>query len=197
MKPFSEACEENKQPILQVIEPLFREARTLLEIGSGTGQHAVYFAAAMPGLSWQTSDCAENLAGIRAWLAEANLDNLPEPVELDVQGLWPEQTYDAVFSANTTHIMSWSAVEHMFQGVGRSLKSGGVFALYGPFNYRGAYTSESNRRFDRWLQTRDPHSGIRDFEALEALAKEQGLIFFEDVEMPVNNRILIWRRLPA
>ncbi len=197
MKPFSEACEENKQPILQVIHPLFQAVRSLLEIGSGTGQHAVHFAAAMPGLTWQTSDCAENLPGIRAWRAEAGLDNLPEPIELDVQGRWPEQTFEAVFSANTTHIMSWPQVEAMFQGIGRILQPGGVFALYGPFNYRGDYTSESNRRFDQWLHARDSQSGIRDFEALEALALEQGLSFSADIEMPVNNRILVWRRLPA
>ncbi|MET0065121.1 MAG: DUF938 domain-containing protein [Candidatus Thiodiazotropha sp.] len=194
MKPFSEACEENKQPILQVIQPLFREARSLLEVGSGTGQHAVHFAAAMPQLTWQTSDCAQQLPGITAWLAEAGLENLPEPIELNVQGRWPDRSYDAVFSANTTHIMSWSAVERMFLGIGRILNPGGLFALYGPFNYQGSYTSESNRRFDRWLRGRDPQSGIRDFEALDKLARAQQLGFVDDVEMPVNNRILVWRR---
>ncbi len=194
-RPSSEACEENKQPILRVIQPLLQEAETLLEIGSGTGQHAIHFAAAMPDLIWQTSDCLENLPGIRAWLEYARLGNLPDPILLDVSGSWPETQFDAVFSANTTHIMSWPEVERLFEGIQRVLKPGGLFLLYGPFNYAGQYTSESNRRFDQWLHARDPRSGIRDFQALNGLAERQGLGFTEDIEMPVNNRILVWHRL--
>ncbi|MEW8026130.1 MAG: DUF938 domain-containing protein [Candidatus Thiodiazotropha sp.] len=194
MKPYSEACDENKAPILQVLLRLFRDIRTVLEIGSGTGQHAVHFAAAMPHLTWQTSDIDENHPGIRAWLQEAALPNLRNPIGLDVGAVWPAEEYDAIFSANTTHIMSWPEVQRMFEGIGQVLKRGGCFALYGPFNYQGGYTSESNRRFDQWLKSRDSLSGIRDFEALNELADLNHLVFSEDVGMPVNNRILVWRR---
>jgi SAM-dependent methyltransferase len=193
MKPFSEACEENKVPILQVLLRLFRGRQRVLEIGSGTGQHAVHFAAAMPHLIWQTSDLVENHPGICAWLEEAALVNTREPISLDVSSDWPLTTYDGVFSANTTHIMSWPEVERMFEGIGRVLKPQGCFALYGPFNYQGGYTSESNRNFDQWLKSRDPLSGIRDFEALNQLAASNRLVFDQDLEMPVNNRILVWR----
>ncbi|MES9894254.1 MAG: DUF938 domain-containing protein [Candidatus Thiodiazotropha endolucinida] len=194
MKPYSEACDENKGPILEVLLRLYRDVQTVLEIGSGTGQHAVHFATAMPHLTWQTSDMEENHPGIRAWLREAALPNVRNPIGLDVSRAWPAGEYDAIFSANTTHIMSWPEVELMFQGVGQVLKRGGCFALYGPFNFQGGYTSESNQRFDQWLKSRDPLSGIRDFEMLDELAASNHLIFSEDVEMPVNNRILVWYR---
>jgi hypothetical protein len=194
-RPFSQSSEENKEPILHVIGPLFAGARTLLEIGSGTGQHAVYFAAAMPHLRWQASDRRENLAGIRLWREKADLANLPPPLELDVTGdAWPEQVYDGVFSANTAHIMSWNEVQAMFSGVARVLRSGGCFALYGPFNYGGRYTSDSNERFDAWLKAQDQRSSIKDFDALDALARGLGLLLVADHTMPVNNRTLVWRR---
>jgi cyclopropane fatty-acyl-phospholipid synthase-like methyltransferase len=193
MKPFSEACEENKQPILAVLERLFADVHQVLEVGSGTGQHAVYFADALPHLTWQTSDLPKHHAGIRAWLAEAALSNLKAPIALDVGGVWPDQRFDAVFSANTSHIMSWPQVEQMFRGIGQTLESGGRLALYGPFNFGGNYTSESNVRFDHWLQEMDPNSGIRNFEDLDDLAGSNGLTFVEDILMPVNNRILVWR----
>jgi cyclopropane fatty-acyl-phospholipid synthase-like methyltransferase len=192
-KPFSEACEENEAPIRAVLATYLADARTLFEIGSGTGQHAVAFAAAFPWLTWQTSDVADNLPGIRLWIAEAGLPNLPPPLTLDVTGTWPDGRYDAVFSANTAHIMSQPQVEAMLRGVPRALARGGIFALYGPFNYGGDYTSESNARFDRWLKARDPASGIKDFENLDALAREGGLALVRDHEMPVNNRTLVWR----
>ncbi len=193
-KPYAESCDQNKAPILAVLRRLFAQSERVLEIGSGTGQHAVHFAAAMPHLVWQTSDRAENHAGIRAWLDEAGLSNTRYPLDLDVRGPWPDPAYDAIFSANTVHIMGWSEVEWLFQGIGNVLETGGCFALYGPFNYNGEYTSESNRRFDSWLKQRDPLSGIRDFNDLDRLAESQGLGFEEDIEMPVNNRILVWRR---
>jgi cyclopropane fatty-acyl-phospholipid synthase-like methyltransferase len=194
-KPFSQSCEENKEPILHVIGPLFAGARTLLEIGSGTGQHAVYFAAAMPHLRWQASDRRENLAGIRLWREEADLANLLPPLQVDVIGdAWPEQIYDGVFSANTAHIMSWDEVQAMFTGVARVLRPGGFFALYGPFNYGGRYTSHSNARFDAWLKAQDPRSSIKDFDALDALAQRLGLLLAADHTMPVNNRTLVWSR---
>ncbi len=193
-KPFSEACEENKRPILDVLKRLFRNVERVLEVGSGTGQHAVFFAQSLPHLFWQTSDREENHPSIHAWLEESSLSNTGSPIGLDVTGKWPEQTYDGIFSANTTHIMSWSEVEQFFSGVGRVLETGGCFALYGPFNFGGQYTSDSNRRFDTWLKQRDPQSGIRNFEGLNRLASQQGLVFQEVIAMPVNNRILVWRR---
>jgi cyclopropane fatty-acyl-phospholipid synthase-like methyltransferase len=193
-KPYAESCEENKAPILAVLNRLFADVHSVLEIGSGTGQHAVHFAAAMPHLIWHASDVAEHHPGMHAWLDEAALPNTRDPIDLDVRGNWPEETYDAVFSANTAHIMSWPAVEALFAGIGKVLAEGGCFALYGPFNYNAQYSSESNRRFDVWLKQRDPLSGIRDFADLNRLAEAQGLKFEEDIEMPVNNRILVWRR---
>ena len=195
MKPYSEACEENKQPILEVLQRLFAHSGRVLEVGSGTGQHAVYFAAALPHLYWQTSDRLEHHEGICAWLAERSLPNTGWPIDLDVGGRWPQQSYDGVFSANTTHIMSWPEVGRFFQGVGQVLQAQGRFALYGPFNFAGEYTSESNARFDVWLKARDPQSGIRNFEDLDVLAASQGLAFEEDIPMPVNNRILVWRKI--
>lgn len=194
-KPFSQACENNKRPILAVLEGAFAQAGSVLEIGSGTGQHAAFFAGALPWLAWQPSDRAENLPGIRSWCDAAGLSNLRSPLELDVEAApWPVEAADAVFSANTAHIMSWTAVERFFAGVGTLLPPGGVFCLYGPFNYGGRYTSASNAQFDAWLKERDPLSGIRDFEALEALASRAGLVFAADNPMPANNRTLVWRK---
>jgi cyclopropane fatty-acyl-phospholipid synthase-like methyltransferase len=195
MKQFSEACEQNKSPILDVLREIFRDTRRVLEIGSGTGQHAVHFARHLPHLHWQTSDLRDNHPSIDAWLAESSLVNLAAPLELDVtSGNWPQQTFDGVFSANTTHIMHWPAVCDMFAGIGRLLEAGGVFCLYGPFNYHDAYTSPSNARFDAWLKNRDPGSGIRNFEDLDALAQDCGLRLRDDFEMPVNNRLLVWTK---
>jgi len=195
-KPFSPACENNKEPILRILRESFVAVQRVLEIGSGTGQHAVYFGAHLPYLIWQTSDLPENHPGILAWLEEAALPNVRPPLSLDVsQDDWGVTSVDGVFSANTTHIMSWPQVAAMFAGVGRVLMPGGVFCLYGPFNYQGRYTSESNARFDEWLKQRDPLSGIRDMEALSELAERQGLILKADHAMPANNRTLVWQKL--
>jgi len=195
MKPFSESCEQNKQPILAVLREALTDARAVLEIGSGTGQHAVFFARELPYLSWYTSDRLEYHPGITAWLEEARLANVHGPAELDTrQREWPGVEVDAVFSANTAHIMDWPAVEAMFAGVGRLLPAGGLFCLYGPFNYGGRHTSESNERFDAWLRARDPASGVRDFDDLDALARAAGTDLQRDYEMPANNRTLVWRK---
>lgn len=194
-KPYAPACDRNRDPILAVLRAHFAGHSRVLEIGSGTGQHAVHFAAALPWLSWQCADVADNLPGIRLWLDEAALPNTPPPLALDVRGAWPEAAYDAVFSANTLHIMGWAEVERFFAGIDRVLASaGGVLAVYGPFNYGGSYTSDSNRDFDAWLKARDPRSAIRDFEAVDALARGIGLEPVADVAMPANNRMLVWRR---
>lgn len=195
MKPFAESCKQNRGPILTVLRQLLRGRCHLLEIGSGTGQHAVYFAAAFPELRWQTSDRAENHPGIHAWLADGGPANAIAPLELDVTHQpWPLPlgSVDAIFSANTAHIMGWDGVEAMFAGVSEVLIENGLFILYGPFNYHGRYTTEGNARFDAWLKSRDPQSGIRDFEALVQLGKDNGLRLYHDFAMPANNRILVW-----
>jgi cyclopropane fatty-acyl-phospholipid synthase-like methyltransferase len=196
VKPFVESCERNRAPILEVLRVELAGKSRLLEIGSGTGQHAVYLAPEFPGLVWQTSDVVGAHADIRAWLVEAGLANVLPPLKLDVcKDDWPSERYDAVFSSNTAHWMSWPEVECLFSGVGKVLQLGGVFCLYGPFNYQGEYTSVSNARFDRWLKARDPSSGIRDFEAVDELAREAGMTLRKDHEMPANNRTLVWSRL--
>lgn len=194
-KPYSPACERNREPILGVLRQHFAERRHVLEIGSGTGQHAVHFAAGMPWLTWQCSDMADNLLGIRTWLDDAGLANTPAPLALDVQtGPWPARRFDAAFSANTLHIMGWPAVQDFFRGLDATLAADATLVIYGPFNDDGAYTSDSNRAFDGWLMARDPRSGIRDAAAVDALARAIGLRRVDDVAMPANNRCLIWRR---
>jgi SAM-dependent methyltransferase len=197
-KPFSPSCEENKQPILEVIAPKLASSGSVLEIGSGTGQHAVHFAAAMPQLRWQCTDIEPHLPGIRLWIEEAALPNLPEPRALDVDGEWIEPFralgFDAAYSANTAHIMSLAQVEGMFSGLGALLPSGGLFLLYGPFSVDGQHNSESNALFDCSLRLRDPLSGVRDLRELERFAAAAGLALEAEIAMPVNNRTLVWRR---
>lgn len=193
-KPYSESCDQNRTPILDVIRPLLERSRLLLEIGSGTGQHAVYFAENLQHLIWQTSDRVEYLPGITMWLEEANLENLRLPVELDVtDSKWPDNEFDAIFTANSVHIMSWSEVESLFSGVGERLSAGGVFIIYGPFNYNHRYTSESNQQFDQWLKSYNPLSCIKNFEDIETLALQAKMRLLDDIQMPANNRILVWK----
>jgi trans-aconitate methyltransferase len=191
-KPFAPACERNRQPILDQLQTIFAEVDSVLEIGSGTGQHAVFFAQHLPHLQWQPSDRAENLAGIAAWCSEVQLPNLRMPIELDIDKPWPLQTVAAVFTANTLHIMNWRQVQIFFKELARHMVGGSVLAVYGPFNYNGRYTSESNAQFDQWLKMQSPYSAIRDFEAVDALAKGAGLTLVADQEMPANNRLLHW-----
>ncbi len=195
-KPFSPACERNRGSILEVLRVHFADRKRVLEIGSGTGQHAVHFAAAMPWLTWQCSDRAEHLPGIGMWLDASALPNTPEAIALDVDAFDVPaiRNYDAVFTANTLHIMSPAQVETFF-AVANMLSDSRDTTLvaYGPFNYGGGYTSESNRAFDGWLKARDPHSGIRDLEAVDALARAQGFKRADDIAMPANNRCIVWR----
>ena len=195
MKPYAESCDINKDPILDLLKEVFADRRQVLELASGTGQHAVHFARALPHLTWQTSELEQNHAGIQLWLDEAQLANVFAPLHIDANDEhWPAGHYDAIFNANTVHILSWPEVEKLFSGMGRALNSGGILCLYGPFNYGGKFTSESNARFDVWLKSRDPRSGVRDFEALNALAIREGMTLLKDVEMPINNRTLLWQR---
>ena len=199
--PYSEACERNKEPILAVLRRYLAEtAGLVLEIGAGTGQHAVHFARHLPQLTWQPTDQAEELATLTARVGFEGPCNLLPPLELDVADRrWPcdSDSVDAVFSANTLHIMDWKHVQALFRGVGRVLRPEGLLIVYGPFRYSGQYTSHSNHAFDDVLRRRDPASGIRDFEAVDALAAAQALALVEDVAMPANNQTLVWRKASA
>jgi hypothetical protein len=198
-RPWSSASDNNKEPILRVLRSWLADRHAVLEIGSGTGQHAVYFAPQFPHLVWQTSDLEPAHTGINAWMRECPADNLRAPVVLDVERgikmqLGSQTAIDAVYSANTAHIMGWPAVCAMFSGVGELLPAAGLFLLYGPFSENGQHTSAGNRAFDKQLRASDPAMGIRDIPALDDLATQAGLTLVGDEAMPVNNRILIWRR---
>ncbi len=194
-KPYSQSCDQNKQPILSVIEPLFSSSSEILEIGSGTGQHAIYFAGKMPHLRWHCSDCSAYIEGIKQWLDEYDVANVPAPFVLDVSDSdWPVLPFDAIFTANTIHIMHPQDVKNLMKGAGGLLKEGGDLIIYGPFNYDGSYTSASNESFDRWLKNKDPLSGIKNFEDIVSLAKINGMRLCHDYEMPENNRILHFKK---
>ncbi len=199
MKPFAESCVQNQAEICNVLDTLLTEKKHVLEIGSGTGQHAVYFAKQLPHLLWQTSDQEQYHQGINLWLDEAGLDNIIAPIKLDVsKDSWPQpnptRIIDVLFSANVVHIMAWDKVIDYFNFGAKLLQKDGLFILYGPFNYNGNYTSESNANFDLWLKSRDSESGIRDFEALDQLANQNNLFLKHDIEMAANNRILCWAK---
>ena len=194
--PFSSAAERNRQPILEVLRELLPGEGTVLEIGSGTGQHAVFFAQNLPGLTWQATDREENLAGLEArFLAEGN-DRILPLLNLDVlSDPWPGRSYDAAYSANTAHIMSWEAVIAMFAGVGAHLAGGTRFCLYGPFNIDNRFTSPSNAQFDAHLREQDPQMGIRDMDAVENLANLHRMKLEQKVAMPANNFILVFQKM--
>ncbi len=193
--PFSAACERNREPILAVLRKHFAACRKVFEIGGGSGQHAEYFAAALPWLTWQSSERAANLAGLRARLDRSAPANAPAPIPFDVNdAVWPANGYDALFTANTLHIMSWPEVERLFARLDTLLAKTATVVVYGPFNYAGRFTSASNATFDAALKARAPHMGIRDFEAVDQLAHGAGLRLVEDIAMPANNRCLVWSR---
>ena len=194
-KPFSQACDNNKTAIFEVLRDYLTDPANLLEIGSGTGQHGVFFAENLPQVQWQTSDLEENHAGILAWMSDYTGQNLLAPFVLNVADeRWNIEEYDAVFTANTAHIMSWPQVESMVRGVAECLSPSGVWIIYGPFNYDGQFTSDSNARFNDWLQAQAPYRAIRDFEALRDSANAEGLALIEDRAMPANNRCLVFRK---
>ena len=193
-KPFSAACARNQDAILEVLRERFAHSRHVLEIGSGTGQHAVHFAAALPHLVWQTSDVPAHLGGVRQWLDEAALPNTPQPLSFDINGAAPAGRFDAVFTANTLHIMGWSEVQRFFALLPGVMTDDALLVVYGPFNYRGEFTSASNAAFDASLRAADPRRGIRDAEAVDALARSAGLVMVNDQAMPANNRCITWGR---
>ena len=201
MKPYSGACDQNREPILSVLQALISTElsgtaqHSLLEIGSGTGQHAVYFGEKLPEVLWQCSDQQQYHDGIQSWLDEAALKNVLKPLSLNVsQDSWPDTQYDMLYCANVMHIMHWQNVVDLFQHGANCIKKGGLMVCYGPFNFAGQYTSASNAQFDQSLRMRDPHSGIRNFEDLEELADKASLSLIKNYEMPANNRILVWQK---
>lgn len=191
-KPFSQACENNKQPILAVLQQAFSETKEVFEIGSGSGQHAVFFAQHLSHLTWKTSDLLINQPGINQWLDEYQLTNLQRPITLDLNTPWSINKVDGIFTANTLHIVSWPLVINFFTEVALHLAENGILCIYGPFNYQSKFTSSSNANFDLWLKNRDKASGIRDFEAIEQLALSANLSLVADNAMPANNRLLVF-----
>ena len=194
---FSPACERNKGPILAVLKEWLPAHAQVLEIGSGSGQHAAFFCQQIPGLTWQTSERQESLMDLQAQL-EAQSPTLPPAIALDVTdaGQWPRQGFDAVFSANTCHIMSAAAVPHLLAGASRVLRPGGLLLLYGPFHDGGVHTAASNLSFDAHLRNLDPAMGVRDALELKQQALAAGLEPLDDVAMPANNRTLIFSAGP-
>jgi len=193
--PCSDACERNKAPILAILENLLAAPGLVLEIGAGTGQHAVHFARHLPYLEWLPTDRGEWLDALRERVRREGPSNLRAPIELDVKSNgWPIESADTVYSANTLHIMAWPEVEAFFRGVGRTLAPRGRLAVYGPFRFEGNYTSASNAEFDAYLRRHDAASGLRDFEAVDALAAAVGLQLAANYAMPANNQLLAWRK---
>lgn len=194
-KPFSQACENNKQPILDILNSAFTNQKHVLEIGSGSGQHAVYLAKNLPTITWQTSDLLINHLGINQWIDDFYTPNIKRPIVVDLAQDHPLlDKVDTIFTANTLHIISWPLVQNFFKLVEDQLPSEGILCIYGPFNYQGEYTCESNENFDIWLKKRDKDSGIRDIEAVCQLATKSGLSLKEDIAMPANNRILVFNK---
>ncbi len=193
IKPYSQACENNKQVILDSIRREFAAGGVVLEIGSGTAQHVTHFAEALPNIRWQPSDVQENLSAVLAGLADCTLPNISAPLALDVaKAQWPVRQVDGIFTANTLHIVPEGYVDSFFRGVKRTLRPGGKLCVYGPFKYQGEFTTPSNARFDQWLKERNPLSGVRDFEQVNAWARDAGLRLLADHAMPANNQLLVW-----
>ena len=198
-KPISEACLRNQAPIAAALKTLLPDATRLLEIGSGTGQHAVFCAGELPHVIWQPSDLAQHHKGMKLWISEAALNNVLAPLVLDVDQEWPDfdsiQKIDHVFTANTVHYIAHESVENMFSGISRLIPVGGLFMMYGPVNVNGEFTSEGNARLDEWLKTCvNPLAGIKDLASIERLAKDQGLALIDNLAMPANNRLLIFQK---
>lgn len=194
--PVSQACLRNQQPIAEALEGILPKYSVVLEIGSGTGQHAAHITARMPDITWQPSELTTRIASINAWRLRSGRPNFLPPLVLDVsQDLWPVKQVDAVFAANVIHYISWSRVRAMMAGIGRVLRVGGQACFYGPFNYNREFTSEGNRQLDAWLKADvNPEAGIKDFEQVVLAARREKLKLVEDIELPANNRLLWFRR---
>jgi len=193
---FSQASENNKQPILDKLFEVLEQTRDVFEVGSGSGQHAFHFARHFPNLTWQTSELVNGIDALEQNIENHAPDNVLKPVVLDVcQTPWPITRASVIYTANSLHIMSWSAVEELFNGIGKVLEPDGIVCIYGPFKYNGHFTTPSNAQFDLWLKDRDLMSGVRDFEAVNQLAQQQDLSLLNDYPMPANNQLLLFKRI--
>jgi len=193
--PVAESCLRNQEPIFDVLQQELEEGSVVLELGSGTGQHAAFISHRLPRIRWQPSELAENIDAINAWRQHMKAGNFLPPLVLDIaQDLWPVKQVDAVFSANLVHFVGWDKVRSMMAGIGRVLKNSGVAFFYGPYNYNGEFTSDGNRQLDEWLKSRDPASGIKDFEQIIMTARKEKLRLLKDIAMPANNRILVMQK---
>lgn len=194
MLNFSPASERNQASIAEKLVPLLKEKSVvhILEIGSGSGQHGLYFSTLLPDISWQCTEMPVNVSALSTNLVDTPL---AEPLLLDVSDCWPEARVELLYSANTLHIMGMGAVEDLFRGAQQVVVEGGYLCLYGPFRYAGDFTSQSNAEFDHWLRQRDPRSGIRDFETISQLAHQAGFTLMVDYAMPANNQLLLWQKV--
>ena len=194
MEGFSQAADNNKASILQVLIDWLSDDVFVLEVGSGTGQHAIHMAAALQGIRWQPTDCPSALPTLMNNISNYGSSNILTPTHLDLSlSEWPSGKIDCVYSANVIHIVSTPLGENLIRGAAKALTKDGVLMLYGPFKYQGEFTTPSNANFDEWLKKRNPKSGLRDFEWVCELAKDSGLSFVEDRSMPANNQFLTFR----
>lgn len=193
-KQHAPSAARNREPIARVLERILPHPIKVLEIASGSGEHAVYFAEQIPWLSWQPTEREpDRIASIEAWRQESGLSNVAPAMRLDVlQQPWPVDEAGAIFCSNMIHIAPWEATEGLIRGAAKVLPSGGLLILYGPFREGDRHTAESNRRFDEELKAKDPSWGVRDRFEVEALARGEGLILQELVPMPANNMILVF-----
>lgn len=196
MKRHAPATERNREPIASVLREVLPRAGTLLEVASGTGEHAAFFAGLFPELLWQPSDPdPEALDSIRAWREEARAPNLLEPLLLDASAeSWPVASADAMLCVNMVHISPWAATLGLMRGAGRLLAAGAPLILYGPYRRAGLPTAPSNEAFDASLKARDPRWGLRELDAVAAEAERNGLNLDRVVEMPANNLTIVFRR---
>lgn len=195
-KPFAPSCERNQQVIFDVLKSIIKPGdKNILELGSGTGQHAVFMAPQLPALTWHTSELLGNHTGIKQWLAESDAQNIQPPLHYQAgTTAFPNTDADVVMTVNTLHIMSWDCVNALISDAGQHLKVGARVLIYGPFNYGGEFTSKSNAEFDVWLKNKGALSGIRDFEAVCDLFQKENIQLLKDVTMPANNRCLVFEK---
>ncbi len=194
-KPYAISCDRNSAPILEVLKEYLKDYKKLVEMGAGTGQHAIYMAPHFPELEWYLLDQKDRHEGIKTWLHDFPRANVKGPIEYSIgENDWPISDCDVVFTSNTLHIVSWEKDLQFFDDLTNALSSGGLFMAYGAFNYNGDFSSESNKKFEEWLKERDPASGIKDFEKVKAELEKRDFELVKDHEMPSNNRLLVFKK---
>ncbi|HVU02868.1 MAG TPA: DUF938 domain-containing protein [Polyangiaceae bacterium] len=196
MKRHFPAADRNRAPILETLRTIFPKTCRVLEVGSGTGQHAAFFTAEEPGWVWQPTDfSAENVASVEAYRVESGRPNFLPTIQLDARSdEWPEGPFDAVYSANVIHISPWEVAEGLFRGSARVLAPSGVLVLYGPFRFGGTFTADSNAAFDDKLRREDASWGVRDLDDLNREARANGFLAGTVLERPANNHVIVFER---